>query len=264
MSSYGPADPGNVGAGSQPDWYMGFLDGALRLVPSGWETEWFGYTWTFAVLVPLLAVGAWFVALALYPFLEGWATRDTVDHHVLERPRNVPVRTGIGVAGALFYGVLWGAASADILATTFQVSFESVITVLQITLLAGPPLAFDVTRRMAVGLQRKDRDIALHGHETGRIVRTARGEYLEIHAPADATTRALLTTVAVGTVPARPDHDGRRSVTRGLRELLGRWFAEGHVRPEGHPRSERETAVANLGGRRGGVDSRPPRRADAA
>jgi len=232
--AYGPADPGSVGAGSQPDWYMGLLDGALRLVPAGWETVWLGYTLTVAILVPLLVVGAWFAALALYPFLEGWVTSDTLDHHVLERPRNVPVRTGIGVAGALFYGVLWGAASSDIVATTFGISFESVISALQVTLILGPPLAFAVTRRIAIGLQRKDRDIARYGHETGRILRTAEGGYVEAHAPADAATRALLTTSCVRAVPVRSDRHGRSSARRRLRGFLGRWFAQGQVRPESH------------------------------
>lgn len=231
--SYGPADPGNAGAGSQPDWYMGLLDGALRLVPPGWEAVWFGYTWTFAILVPLVVVGAWFIALAAYPFLESWITRDTQDHHVLERPRNVPVRTGIGVAGALFYGVLWAAAGADIIATTFGVSFEFVIRTLQVALILGPPLAFGLTRRIAIGLQRKDRHIALHGHETGRVRRTSDGGYAETYAPVDAATRALLTTTPVLAVPVQPDLRGRLPARRRLRGSLGRWFAQGHVRPDG-------------------------------
>lgn len=245
--SYGPADPGNAGAGSQPDWYMGLLDGALRLVPPGWETEWFGYTWTFAVLIPLLVVGAWFVALALYPFLETWVTRDTVDHHVLERPRNVPVRTGVGVAGASFYGILWGAASSDILATTFGVSVELVIATLQLLLLVGPPLAFVITRRVAIGLQHRDSDIALHGHETGRVYRTAEGGYVGVRAPADATTRALRTTINVPALSARPDRRGRFPGRERLRGFLGRWFAQGHVRPATHRSSAAGplTAVAD-------------------
>lgn len=273
--AYGPADPGNVGAGSQPDWYMGFLDGALRLVPSGLETEWFGYTWTFALLVPLLAVGAWFVALALYPFLESWVTRDTLDHHVLERPRNIPVRTGIGVAGALFYGVLWGAAGSDIIATTFHLGLESVVTALQITLIIGPPLAFDVTRRIAIGLQRRDRDIALHGHETGRIIRTAEGGYADVHAPADATTRSLLTTIPVGTIPAQAEHHGRWTAGHRVRRFLGRRFAEGHVSPAGHlllegePRADRpdrpaRTQAAGKGGTADDLGDAPGVVVDAA
>lgn len=249
--SYGPADPGNAGAGSQPDWYMGLLDGALRLVPPGWEVVWFGYTWTFAVLVPVAVVGAWFIALAAYPFLESWITRDTQDHHVLERPRNGPVRTGIGVAGALFYGVLWAAAGADIIATTFGVSFESVIRTLQVTLILGPPLAFGVTRRIAVGLQRKDRHLALHGHETGHVVRTADGGYAETHAPVDAATRALLETTPVLAAPVRPGLHGRLAARQRLRGHLGRWFAQGHVRPQrtslGTPTAELAPTPANAG-----------------
>lgn len=254
--SYGPADPGNAGAGSQPDWYMGLLDGALRLVPPGWEAEWLGYTWTFAVLVPVLVVGAWFFALALYPYLETWVTRDTLDHHVLERPRNVPVRTGIGVAGALFYGILWGAASADIVAITFGVSFEMVITTLQITLILGPPLAFDVTRRIAIGLQRKDRDIVLHGHETGQIRRTAEGGFVEERAAADDETLALLTAAAVPAVPVRPDRHGRLPARQRLRGSLGRWLAQGHVRPERYRLPEGDPAAA--------IDARTPAERDEA
>ena len=229
--AYGPADPGDVGAGSQPDWYMGFLDGALRLVPAGWEAEWFGATWTFAVLVPLLVVGAWFVVLAVYPYLESWVTDDAVDHHVLERPRHVPVRTGVGVVGVLVYGVLWGAASADVVATAFHVSFESVITALQVTLVLGPPVAFEVARRVAVGLQRRDREITAHGRETGRVLRTARGGYVEVHAPASPADTVLLAPVPVDAPPARPVSAGRPTVVPRLRGYLARRFADGHVRP---------------------------------
>jgi ubiquinol-cytochrome c reductase cytochrome b subunit len=110
---YGPASPGDASAGSQPDWYTGFLDGALRLVPPGWEFEWLDRTWTLAILVPLAVVGVFFVLAAAYPFIEGWVTGDDRDHHLLERPRNAPTRTGIGVAAIVFYGTLWIAGSAD-------------------------------------------------------------------------------------------------------------------------------------------------------
>jgi ubiquinol-cytochrome c reductase cytochrome b subunit len=229
---YGPTAAGNVGAGSQPDWYMGFLDGALRLVPPGWETEWLGYTWTFAVLVPLVVVGAWFALLIAYPYVESWVTRDTVEHDVLDRPRNVPVRTGFGVAGALFYGVLWAAASADIMSTQLHVSFESVIRLLQVVLVAGPPLAFEVTRRVCHGLQLKDRAVVDHGHETGRIVRTAAGEYLEIHVPASPAERRALAVAPVPARPPAPDAARRRPALERVRTALARQYAAGHVAPE--------------------------------
>jgi ubiquinol-cytochrome c reductase cytochrome b subunit len=162
---------------------------------------------------------------------------------VLERPRNVPVRTGIGVAGALFYGILWGAASADVVAITFGVSFELVIATLQVALIVGPPLAFAVTRRIASGLQRKDRDIVLRGYETGRVIRTSEGGYVGVRAPADATTRALLTTTPVTATPVRPDRHGRLPVRQRVRGLLDRGFAQGHVRPESHRLPEGEAAA---------------------
>ena len=134
----GPSSPGVAGAGSQPDWYTAFLDGALRLVPQGWELTVFDRTWTLAVIVPLIAVTMFFVAVVAYPFLEQWITGDHADHHLLDRPRDTPARTGIGVAGMVFYGTLWAAGSADLMATQFDVSFNAVIHVLQVVVLAGP------------------------------------------------------------------------------------------------------------------------------
>jgi quinol-cytochrome oxidoreductase complex cytochrome b subunit len=253
--SYGPASVGEVGAGSQPDWYMGFLDGALRLVPVGWETEWLGWTITFATLIPLVVVGGYFAILIVYPYIEAWVNQDNDLHHVLDRPRNVPVRTGIGVAGALFYGILWGAASADIVSTEFSVSFEAIITTLQVALVIGPPLAFEVTRRVCIGLQRKDREIALHGHETGRIVRTPNGGYAEIHQPADEAERALLAVTAVPPAPGRPDDTGHLSGRERLRGALSRRFGTGHVTaaPERDPATSKNPAK--------GKDLTPTRRA---
>ncbi|MEU4361060.1 cytochrome b N-terminal domain-containing protein [Promicromonospora sp. NPDC023987] len=227
--SYGPASVGEVGAGSQPDWYMGFLDGALRLVPVGWETEWGGWTWTFATLVPLVVIGGYFALLIVYPYLEAWVNQDGEPHHVLDRPRNVPVRTGIGVAGALFYGILWGAASADIVSTEFRVPFETIITTLQVALVFGPPLAFEVTRRLCIGLQRKDRETALHGHETGRVVRMPNGGYAEIHRPVDDAERARLAVTPVPATPGRRDRDGHLPGRERLRGALSRQFGTGHV-----------------------------------
>ena len=135
---YGPADSGSAGAGSQPDWYTGFLDGALRLVPPGWEVVWLDRTWTLAILVPLAVVTVFLLLVAVYPFVEEWITGDHRDHHLLERPRNAPTRTAIGVAAVVFYGALWVAGSADLIATAFQLTIEQVIAVLQATARVRP------------------------------------------------------------------------------------------------------------------------------
>ncbi|MFB2597334.1 cytochrome bc complex cytochrome b subunit [Herbiconiux sp. P17] len=190
--AYGPSSPGDASAGSQPDWYTGFLDGALRLVPPGWEFEWLGGTWTLAVLIPLAVVSVFLAVVALYPFLEEWITRDHRDHNLLDRPRSRPTRTGIGAAAIVFYCTLWAAGSADVIATQLHVTFEGVILLFQITLLAGPLVAFWITRRAAIGLQRRDLDILQHGYETGRIVRLPGGEYVEVHEPVDGAERARL------------------------------------------------------------------------
>jgi ubiquinol-cytochrome c reductase cytochrome b subunit len=230
--AYGPSDPGNATAGSQPDWYMGFLDGALRLVPPGWEFVWLGRTWTLAVLVPLAVVGVFLLLVALYPFLEEWIAKDKDEHHILDRPRNAPTRTGIGVAGIVFYGVLWLTANADIIALVFQLTIEGVITTMQITLLIGPGLAFVVTRRICIALQEKDRDLVLHGSESGRIVRLASGEYVEVHQPLPREERERLTaprpTHAVG---ARPNEAGRLTHLERARGRLASWFFDDRTEP---------------------------------
>ena len=223
---YGPSDPGNVSSGSQPDWYTGFLDGALRLVPSGWEVEFFGGTLTLAVLVPLVVVGLFLAAVVLYPFFEGLVTRDRTDHQVLDRPRNAPTRTAIGLAGMAFYGVLWGAASSDLIATHFRLSLESVIAGFQVMVFAAPLVAFTVTRRVCLGLQRKDRELLLHGFETGRIVRMPGGEYVEQHRPVDADERLRLTDHSHhAPLVLRPDADGRLLLRERARVALSRFLS---------------------------------------
>ncbi|MFC7405462.1 cytochrome b [Georgenia alba] len=200
--AYGPSSPGEVSAGSQPDWYTGFLDGALRLVPRGWEVEWLDRTWTLAVVVPLAAVGLFLGLVMLYPYLEAALTGDRREHHVLERPRHAPVRTGLGVAGMTFYGVLWAAASSDILATHFHLGVEGVVTTLQIALVLGPVTAFALTRLICHGLQRRDREVARHGHETGRIVQLPEGRFVEVRTPVAAGERWRLLP------PGRAEPDG--------------------------------------------------------
>lgn len=231
---YGPSDPGNATAGSQPDWYTGFLDGALRLVPPGWEFEWFGYTWTLAVLVPLAVVGAFLLLVMIYPYLDEWVTGDRRDHHILDRPRNAATRTGIGVAGIVFYGILWAAASADVAATALHLSIESLIVVLQVALLSGPVLAFQLTRRICLGLQRRDRELLLHGYETGRIVRLPGGGYEEVHGTLDRYERWRIASFEpVPIAPVRPDADGRIRVVDRVRERVARWYLESRsVRPD--------------------------------
>lgn len=234
---YGPASPGDAGAGSQPDWYTGFLDGALRLVPPGWELVAFDRTWTLAVLAPLAVVTAYLLLVAAYPFIEEWILGDHREHHLLDRPRNTPTRTGVGVAGVVFYGVLWGAASADVIAAAFSVSIEGVVLVFQLLLLAGPAVAFALTRRVCLGLQRRDRDMLLHGFETGRIVRLPGGEYVEVHEELDRDERRRLLDVdrpATAAIAAATTAPRGRPLER-LRARLARVFFDSRLEPADPP-----------------------------
>ena len=220
----GPSDPGSASAGSQPDWYTGFLDGALRLVPPGWEVEWLGRTWTLAVLVPLAVIGAFILAVLVHPWLERWLTRDSGDPALLDRPRNMPARTALGVAALVFYGTLWGAASADVLSHLLHLDLEMVIATFQALLFAGPIIGFAVTRRVVLGLQARDAEQLAHGFDTGRIVRMPGGDYEEIHRPLDAeTARALGTRSLTEAVPTRHG-DGWRTPLDVLRVSLAHWY----------------------------------------
>ncbi|MEP6480109.1 MAG: ubiquinol-cytochrome c reductase cytochrome b subunit, partial [Rhodoglobus sp.] len=185
-----------------------------------------------AVLVPLAVIGAYLAALALYPFIENWITGDRREHHLLDRPRNVPTRTAIGVAGIVFYGVLWGAASADIAATTFSLAIEGVILFFQIALLTGPIAAFVLTRRICRALQLKDREIVLHGFETGRVVRLPGGEYVEAHRPVDRYERWRLGAYDdAAPLELHPDRRGRIGLAMRIRAVASRFFFEDRIEP---------------------------------
>src|SRR5215207_2704712 len=182
---WGPYNPALVSAGTQPDWYVGFLDGALRVMPN-WETTLFGFTLSWNVLVPAAILpGLILTPLILYPWLEQWITGDWREHHILDRPRNQPVRTGIGVAFVTFYILLWIAGGNDFFATIFEIPLNWITWFMRFAVILLPPIMFLVTKRICIGLQRRDRDKVMHGRESGVIMVSPEGEYSELHAPLD-------------------------------------------------------------------------------
>lgn len=190
---HGPYEPNATTAGAQPDWYMGFPDGALRLLPGGMEFETFGFTWAWPVIVgALLVIPAFYGGMIAYPFIEAWVTGDKREHHLLDRPRNAPTRTALGMAALTLYGVLMFAASNDIIAIKFGMSINDITLILRVLTFVGPVIAFWATRRICLSLQRHDRDLVLHGRETGRIQRGAGGDFHEVHEPLDEYTRWTL------------------------------------------------------------------------
>jgi ubiquinol-cytochrome c reductase cytochrome b subunit len=180
--AYGPYDPSPVTAGSQPDWYMGFADGALRLLPGWLEFTAFGFTLSLNIaLGALVLLPVVYLLLGIYPFVERWVTRDDREHHLLDRPRNAPVRTGIGMAAITAYSVLLFASGNDIMAIKLDMSINDLTWFFRIGFFVLPIVMFWVTKRICLSLQRRDRDTVLHGRETGTIVRTPDGKFFERH-----------------------------------------------------------------------------------
>jgi ubiquinol-cytochrome c reductase cytochrome b subunit len=182
---FGPYNPAEVTAGSQPDWYMGFAEGAIRIMPgTGWEWHIGSTTWSWNVFIPLaLPMALLFGGMAIYPFIEAWVTKDKSEHHILDRPRNNPTRTGLGVAAMTWYAMLWIGGGNDIVATTFGISLNAVTYFLRVAVFVAPVLAFLLTKRICIGLQRADHERLLHGAETGIIERDPSGGYSERHRP---------------------------------------------------------------------------------
>lgn len=231
--NYGPYDPSPISAGTQPDWYMGWTDGFLRLVPSHWEFVLWGYTFSMNLLVVYLIAGVFLGLVALYPFIEAWITGDKREHHLLDRPRKAATRTAIGAAGVMFYAVAWAAASSDLIATHFHLSLEGVTIFLQILLFVGPVLSFVIAKRIALALQKKDREIVLHGAESGYIVRLEGGEYVEVHNPIDDGLRWKLLSYHSDYEPwmLRPNAKGKIGVFRRARAALSKFYFEDRIEP---------------------------------
>lgn len=179
----GPYRPGATTAGAVPDWYMGFLDGALRITPA-WQVTVAGHPLILAVLVPALIVpGAFFTLLAACPWLERRLTGDHGEHLLPDRPQDAAKRTAIGMAGVTFYGLLWAAAANDQIANQFHLDLYTVTWFFRVAVLAGPLLAYVLTQRICLGLTGREREEAEHGRETGRIVMSPDGGYSEITEP---------------------------------------------------------------------------------
>ena len=231
--NYGPYDPSPISAGTQPDWYIGFADGMLRLIPPGWEIEILGgYTLTLYILVPLVFLGLFIVTVLIYPFIEAWVTGDKREHHIADRPRNAPTRTAIGAAGVTMYAVMWAAASSDLIATHFKLAVEHVTWGLQASLFLGPVIAYFLAKRICLGLQKKDREIALHGFESGRIVRMPGGEYIEVHEQlSDYERWRLVSYQEYKPLMIRPNAKGKITLRQRLRARMSRWFFEDRIAP---------------------------------
>jgi ubiquinol-cytochrome c reductase cytochrome b subunit len=189
---YGPYTPVAISSASQPDFYMGFLEGSLRIMPA-WETNFLGHTISWSVMIPFLApLGIILTGAALWPFFERWATGDNSFHNINDRPRNAPIRTATGMASVAFYGVLWAEGANDVLANRFQVPLYTITWIARVLVFVGPAITFWATRRICLGLQRRDAAAVAHGYESGIIRQLPNGAFVEVHQPLRPEMAAIL------------------------------------------------------------------------
>jgi ubiquinol-cytochrome c reductase cytochrome b subunit len=216
---WGPYNPAQVSAGSQPDWYIGFLDGSTRIFPA-WDINLPGDYTVPALFWPTVVIaGLMFTLLALYPMIERKLTGDTASHHLLQRPRDVPVRTSLGAMGLTFYLWLMVAGGNDVIADKFDISLNAMTWVGRIGVIILPPIVYVVTYRICLGLQRHDREVLEHGIETGVIRRLPSGEFIEVHQPLGPVDAHGHGQLAYGgaPVPKRMNHvGGARRAIRGF------------------------------------------------
>ncbi|HEY2240849.1 MAG TPA: cytochrome bc complex cytochrome b subunit [Streptosporangiaceae bacterium] len=230
----GPYVPTAISAGSQPDFYMGFLEGSLRIFPN-WTWDIGGHTISWDVFVPALVIlGFLFTVLGVWPFVERWATGDKSYHNVNQKPRNAPTRTGVGMAGVVFYGIMWLEGANDLIADHLQISLYTTTEFARYAVFIGPVVAFWLTRRICIGLQRRDASMISHGVETGIIQQLPNGGFIEVERP--LTERELAGMVSAPpaplALPADTDDNGlprpaSRNPVGKLQERVHGVFAEG-------------------------------------
>ncbi len=246
---YGPYRADQVVTDAQPDWYVGFLEGALRLMPSV-ETTWAGHTFMWNVFIPAVVLPAvLFLVLYAYPFFEKWVTGDRMEHHLCDRPRDHATRTGLGVAAITFYGLLLWAGGNDVTAYTFELSVNALTWFFRIAVLIGPVIAFFVTKRVCLALQDHDRELLTEGEETGRVAQEVYGRLGESSRPlpAEKRYRILVRDVPRPLRPAGGEDVGTLPRRQRLRVALSSWYFRDRVEMPATPEQRREIAARVAG-----------------
>jgi ubiquinol-cytochrome c reductase cytochrome b subunit len=165
---YGPYVPSAAASPAQPDWYIGWLEGALRLGPN-WEPTILGVTIPSPFLPGIVAPGIIFGALALWPFIEARVSGDRREHHLLDYPWQAPVRLAIGSAALALFVILTLAGANDVLAVLLNVQVEDLTLAFRVLLVVGPVLVGLIAYRLAIEMRaRAGRPL---GPEGGVVIR---------------------------------------------------------------------------------------------
>jgi ubiquinol-cytochrome c reductase cytochrome b subunit len=218
---FGQYEPYKISYAVQPDWYMGWLDGALRIMPP-WSFHAWGHTFPFVVFFPaVLFPGICFNLFYVWPMLEAKLTGDRAEHNLLDRPRDKPRRTAIGVASLAFFFTLFAASSTDVLANYFQISLNEVLWFFRFAVFIIPAIAgvfaYYLCREMSgvPGIGRRKRAVI--------ITRTAEGEYESVTTavrPGDGDDEdELLPTPVPGRIELDGELEPVEAGTSGVRRI---------------------------------------------
>ena len=158
----GPYRAGQVGNNAQPDWFLFWLEGALRIFPPI-EFEVLGFVVSGPFVAGILMPGLLFGLLAAYPWIERRVYGLTGDWHVLQNPLEIPLRAAIILGTFSFVLLLSMAATNDIIALLTRIPIEAVTWFYRITCLLAPPL-------LAAGIYRYSvRRLARRGLTVARV-----------------------------------------------------------------------------------------------
>jgi ubiquinol-cytochrome c reductase cytochrome b subunit len=224
---YGPFRAPAVSTAAQPDWYLGWIEGALRITPPFYLH--LGRYDVPEIFWPSVAIpGVTFLLLYLWPFMEAFVTRDHREHHLLDHPSDRPVRTGIGAGVLTFYGVLLLAGGDDIIAEVLDVSIRPVVYALRVMVIVLPILTGLFSWKLC-------RDIRASGHVAEREAETEPpiGPFETEVRPAAAAGAGRSARAGVGTILFGAVH----AIATLVRTVLGALLA---------------VVLARAGARRGG------------
>ncbi|MFD7014680.1 cytochrome bc complex cytochrome b subunit [Streptomyces sp. NPDC059928] len=240
--NYGPYRADQAPTGVQPDWYVGFLEGALRLMPP-WETSAAGHTVMWNVLLPAVVLPGLLAMLLIgYPVFERWVTGDRGEYHLCDRPRDMPNRTAFGVAAIVGYAVLLVAGGNDVTAFSFQLSVNVLTWVFRIGFLVFPVLAFLLTKRLCLALQSHELRLLSEGEETGEVAQNVYGAMEPGHAPVAPARLYRFLARDLPFPAACPDEAAPRR--QRLWATLNRWYYRRRVALPASPVQQRRVEEA--------------------
>jgi ubiquinol-cytochrome c reductase cytochrome b subunit len=173
---YGPYEPWLGTNGAQPDWYLGWLIGALRLMP-GFDIHFLGHTWLpnpfwGGVLFP----GVVFTTLYAWPWAERKITGDRLRHDLLDRPRDKPWRTALGAAFFTWVFIIFVAGAADRILVSVGFGYQGQVWFFRVAAFIVPFIVFLVTRRICEELRATDTH-PLRSFAGSAVRRSATGGY---------------------------------------------------------------------------------------